>query len=96
MLDKLKRRLNVTAADKDALLEDLLEDAEAFVLGYTGRTCLPAMLAGLVVEVAAGSYNLLGLEGAATHSEGGVSATVELLPPRMHAMLDMYRVGKVL
>ena len=94
-LEKLKRRLNVTDTDRDALLGDLLEDAEAFVLGYTGRKRLPDELKGVVVETAAASYNLLGLEGAASHAEGGVSATVDLLPKQMKAQLDMYRIAKV-
>ena len=86
-LEKLKRRLNV--------LGDLLEDAEAFVLGYTGRKIMLEELKGVVVELAAASYNLLGLEGAASHAEGGVSATVDLLPKQMKAQLDMYRIAKV-
>ena len=94
-LEKLKRRLNVTDTDRDALLGDLLEDAEAFVLGYTGRKSMPDELKGVVVELAAASYNLLGLEGAASHAEGGVSATVDLLPKQMKAQLDMYRIAKV-
>ena len=93
-LEKLKRRLNVTDTDRDALLDDLLEDAEAFVLGYTGRKSLPDELKGVVVETAAASYNLLGL-GASSHAEGGVSATVDLLPKQMKAQLDMYRIAKV-
>lgn len=94
-LEKLKRRLNVTDTDRDALLGDLLEDAEAFVLGYTGRKSMLDELKGVVVELAAASYNLLGLEGAASHAEGGVSATVNLLPKQMKAQLDMYRIAKV-
>ena len=94
-LEKLKRRLNVTETDRDALLDDLLEDAEAFVLGYTGRKSLPDELKGVVVETAAASYNLLGLEGASSHAEGGVSATVDLLPKQMKAQLDRYRIAKV-
>lgn len=94
-LEKLKRRLNVTDTDRDALLGDLLEDAEAFVLGYTGRKSMPDELKGVVVELAAASYNLLGLEGTASHAEGGVSATVDQLPKQMKAQLDMYRIAKV-
>ena len=54
-LEKLKRRLNVTDTDRDALLGDLLEDAEAFVLGYTGRKSMLDELKGVVVELAAAS-----------------------------------------
>ncbi len=93
---RLKRRLNLTESEQDALLDDLLEDAAAFVLGYTGRKALPTALEGAVVELAAGSWNLLGLEGASAHSEGGVSATIELLSPRMRSQMDMYRLARVL
>ena len=95
-LEKLKRRLNVTDTDRDALLGDLLEDAEAFVLGYTGRKSMLDELKGVVVELAAASYNLLGPEGAASHAEGGVNDVIDRLPARMKAQLDMYRLGRVL
>lgn len=95
MLDRLKRRLNLAATDKDALLNDLLEDARQFVLSYTGRQALPDALCGVVVEIAAGSYNLLGLEGVASHSEGGVSDTLDMLPPRLRAVLNSWRVAHV-
>lgn len=95
MLEKLKRRLNLTNNDKDALLQDLIDDAEQFVLSYTGRTALPVPLRGAVCEIAAGSYNLLGLEGLGGQSQGGVSFTIDLLPARMQAQLNMWRVGRV-
>lgn len=95
LLEKLKRRLNVTDTNRSALLNDLLEDAEAFVRGYTGRKAVPEELEGTVVEIAAANYNLLGLEGVAGHGEGGVSMTVDLLPTRMKAQLDRYRIAKV-
>lgn len=96
MLNRLKRRLNLTENEQDELLGDLLEDATDFVLGYTGRKTLPAGLQGVAVELAAIDYNRLGLEGAASHAEGGVSDTIDLLPSRMRAQLGMYRVGKVM
>ena len=95
MLERLKRRLNLTTDDRDELLRDLLEDASAFVLTYTGRKALPDGLDGVICEIVAGSYNLLGLEGAAGHSEGGVSSTFDLLPPRIRAQLDALRIAKV-
>ena len=94
MLNRVKRRLNLKENEQDAVLGDLLEDATDFVLGYTGRKTLPAGLLGVVVEIAAIDYNRLGLEGAASHTEGGVSDTIDLLPSRMRAQLDMYRVGR--
>ena len=59
--------------DRDALLGDLLEEAEQYILGYTGRRVLPLALEGAVIETAAASFHLLGLEGASSHAEGGVN-----------------------
>lgn len=95
MLERLKRRLHMTDDASDALLGDLIDDATAFVLNYTGRTSLPNALRGVATEMAAGNYNRLGLEGVVSHSEGGVSDTLELLPPPMRAMLDGFRVARV-
>ncbi|MEA5016125.1 MAG: phage head-tail connector protein [Candidatus Limiplasma sp.] len=95
LLARLKRRLNLTEAAKDNLLGDLLQDAQAYIKGYTGRTALPQALDGVIVELAAGSYNLLGLEGASSASMGGVSGTYEGLPKHLQKVLDMYRVAKV-
>lgn len=96
MLALLRRRLGLTPGEKDALLEDLLRESEQFVLGYTGRRTLPAALEGAVIETAAARFNLLGLEGASSHAEGGVSTAMDRLPGHMRAQLDMFRLGKVL
>ena len=80
MLERLKRRLELVGNDRDELLGDLLEEAEQYILGYT----------------AAASFRLLGLEGAASHTEGGVNDVIDRLPARMRAQLDMFRLGRVL
>lgn len=95
MLEKLKRRLNLKDNQKDALLNDLLEDAEQTVLSYTGRQTLPVALGGVVCELAAASYNLLGLEGQASHGEGGISCVVDMLPASMRVQLNGWRMAKV-
>lgn len=96
MLERLKRRLELTENDRDTLLGDLLEEAEQYILGYTGRRVLPLALEGAVIETAAASFHLLGLEGASSHAEGGVNDVIDRLPARMKAQLDMYRLGRVL
>lgn len=95
MLERLKRRLGITATDKDALLSDLIEDATQVALNYTGRKVLPDALRSVVVELATGAYNLLGLEGVSSHSEGGVSDSVQLISPAMAAQLNLWRVAKI-
>ncbi len=94
-LDKLKRRLGLGDNSKDALLGDLLTDAEQYVIAYTGRASVPAVLNGVVVELAAMQYNRLGLEGESSHSEGGVSITVEALPQSVRQLLNRCRLAKV-
>ena len=96
MLERLKRRLELVGNDRDELLGDLLEEAEQYILGYTGRRVLPMALEGAVIETAAASFRLLGLEGAASHAEGGVNDVIDRLPARMRAQLDMFRLGRVL
>ena len=94
-LDKLKRRLRITDETQDALLEDLITDAEAFTRGYTGRETLPESAGTAIVELAAISYNRLGLEGETAHAEGSISIRVGGLPPLLKAQLDAIRVAKV-
>ena len=86
MLERLKRRLELVGNDRDELLGDLLEEAEQYILGYTGRRVLPMALEGAVIETAAASFRLL----------GGVNDVIDRLPARMRAQLDMFRLGRVL
>jgi hypothetical protein len=95
MLDTLKRRLGITGTEKDDLLEDLLNEAQAYVKGYTNRAEIPALLEPALVWFAAAAYNQLGLEGEKSHSEGGVSHSVDLLPQHLKDLLNQYRLAKV-
>jgi hypothetical protein len=94
-LDKLKRRLRIADTEQDALLEDLLADAQAFAMGYTGRDPLPEAAGAAVIELAATSFGRLGIEGQSAHSEGRISIRVDGLPEMLKAQLDSYRVAKV-
>ena len=98
-LMRLKRRLNINAGeddtDRDALLNDLLEEAAAFIKGYTRRRAVPEALSTLVCELAAGSYQQLGLEGQSSHTEGGVTLTLERLNDRQRRQLEAYRLAIV-
>ena len=91
----LRRRLGTDDDAGDELFIDLLCDAENYVLGYTGRSAVPEALSGAVVELAAISYNRLGMQGESAHGEGGVSMSMEGLPAQLRALLDRYRVAKV-
>ncbi|HPF86510.1 MAG TPA: head-tail connector protein [Candidatus Limiplasma sp.] len=95
ILDKLKRRLRIEDTAQDALLEDLLTDAEAFAHGYTGRDPLPDGGEAAIVQLAALSFNRLGLEGESEHAEGSVTIRVNGLPAMLKARLDAMRIAKV-
>lgn len=92
MLNKLKRR--IPDADDDALLNDLLDAAEAAILAYTGRTELPEALQGAQLELAAVMYNRMGMEGETARSEGGVSRTAESLPEGLRRQMNPFRLAK--
>jgi hypothetical protein len=72
----------------------MLDDAESFILDYTGQAELPAALSSAQVRIAAAKYNGLGLEGQSAHSEGGVSVSIDALPPALQAELNRYRLAK--
>ncbi len=92
MLAKLKRRLP-DAAD-DALLNDLLEQAGAFIRAYTRRNEIPEGLEDAQIHIAAILFNRMGMEGEISHNEGGVSRTAEMLPEDVKKWLNPWRVAK--
>ncbi len=94
-LTKLKRRLNLDGDSLDGLLSDLLEEAEAFVKSYTRRKAVPEALEGLVRELAAGAYQQLGLEGQSSHTEGGITLTIDQLNERQRRQLEGFRLAIV-
>lgn len=92
MLAKLKRRLP-DAAD-DALLNELLEQAGAFIRAYTRRNEIPEGLEDAQIHIAAILFNRMGMEGEISHNEGGVSRTAEMLPEDVKKWLNPWRVAK--
>ncbi len=94
-VSSLRMRLGNDRDEGDELFIDLLCEAENYVLGYTGRSELPDTLNGVVVELAAISYNRLGIEGENEHSEGDVRMSIDSLPERLKLLLDRYRLARV-
>ena len=92
MLAKLKRRLP-DAAD-DALLNDLLAEAGAFICAYTRRAAVPVGLEDAQVRVAAILFNRMGMEGERVHGEGGVNRTAEMLPEDLVRWLNGWRLAR--
>lgn len=92
----LERLQKLIPEEADAeLLEQIIGDAEAFVLAYTGRTTLPSQLLTCVGDLAVVAYNRLGTEGDAARSEGGESYTFDSAPPHIYSILKMYRLARV-
>ena len=80
---------------KTELLEALYEDAEGMILAYTGRQSVPAALETAVVQLAIVLYNREGIEGETSHSEGGVSRTMESLPENIRRQIGPYRLARI-
>jgi hypothetical protein len=95
LMDRLKERLEIDGDDEDQLLNDLLEESNAAACAVADTTELPATHQFLVVRMAAAEYRQLGLEGEKSHSEGGVSHGIDLLPEHLQDMLKALRPARV-
>ncbi len=94
MLAKLMRR--IPDGQDPALMQDLLSEAGAFILSYTGRDAIPAPLEDAQVRLAAMLYNRMGMEGESAHSEGGVSHTADMLPEDLRRWLNRWRLARTI
>ena len=94
-IERLQLRLQDNTADP-VLLSELLEDAQALILGFLQRDELPDACTSAKIRLAQILYNRLGMEGSAAHSEGGMSDTVETgIPEEIKAMIRPWRLAKV-
>ena len=93
---RVRARLETLIPDETdtGLLDQLIEDAEAEILAYTGRTVLPAGLIRTVGDLAVINYNRLGTQGESARSEGGESYTFETMPARVVAVLNRFRLAR--
>lgn len=89
----LKLRLP-DATGKDALLQSLIQEAGAAILNQTNRETIPAQLEYTQVKLAAIAYNRMGIEGENSHSEGGISVSVDSVPEDIKREINPYRVAK--
>ena len=92
MLAKLKRRLPDSA--NNALLNDLLEEAGAFIRAYTRRSEVPAELEDAQVRIAVILFNRMGMEGEISRGEGGMTRTAEMLPEDVRKWLNGWRIAR--
>lgn len=85
-VDDLKRQLNITGTDDDALLADKIASATAFVETFTGGpmgATPPAPLLECVRKIAASLYE--------NRESSLVGATVNDLPEDIWTLLNPYR-----
>ena len=77
------------------MLEVLMLDAKDMICAYTRRASVPEALEGAQVRLAMILYNRMGTEGETSHSEGGVSRTMEGMPAEIEKQLKPYRLAVV-
>lgn len=90
-LKALKLRLP-DATNKDELLQSLLDEAGAAILAMTNRTEIPAALDYTQIKLAAIAYNRMGVEGESSHSEGGVSVSIDSMPENIRREIAPFRL----
>lgn len=87
-------KLRLPDAENIGLLQSLLDEAGAAILAMTGRDEIPDPLHYTQVKLAAIAYNRMGIEGEASHSEGGVSVSVEGLPENIRKEIAPWRLAR--
>lgn len=87
-------KLRLPDATNDALLQSLLDEAGAAILTMTNRDTLPDALAFTQIKLAAIAYNRMGVEGEASHSEGGVSVSIDALPDNIRREIAPWRLAR--
>lgn len=96
-LEKLKTTLGISLTDtsQDDILNLLLEDVLSDLLTWTNRDTLPIALEPTQRQIVVIRYNMQGVEGQTSHSEGGVSRSFEDLPESIRQTIGQYRLVKV-
>lgn len=73
MLERIKLLLNISDESKDALLGELIENAEEFALNYTNNASAMDSLKGTIIAMVIQDYNRMGTEGLTSENYSGVS-----------------------
>ena len=95
LAEVLARVERLTEETDEALLTQLIEDAEDFACAYTGRSALPSGLLRTVGNLAIVAYNRLGTEGESGRSEAGENYSFDNAPEQVFAILRKYRLARV-
>lgn len=94
-MEEISKLKILTGEQDEGLLGLLLEEAEAFVLAYTGRKKLVTGLEKSVRDLAVIALNRMGTEGESGRSEGGESYSFDNAPKQVYDVLNRYRLARV-
>lgn len=73
MLERIKLLLNIDDESKDALLNELIDNATEFAANYTNNADAIESLSGAIIAMVIFDYNRLGSEGLTSENYSGVS-----------------------
>lgn len=73
ILARIKLLLNISDESKDALLGELIDNAEEYVATYCNNANAAGSLSGAVVQMVIQDYNRMGAEGLKSESYSGAS-----------------------
>lgn len=73
MLERIKLLLNITDDSKDALLNELIDNVEEFIINFTNDPDCLDNLRGTEIAMVMYDYSRLGTEGLSSESYSGVS-----------------------
>lgn len=73
MLEKIKLLLDITDTNSDALINVLIEEAQAFIMDYCTLTAYDTALDNITIKMVLELYNKRGAEGINSKSYSGIS-----------------------
>lgn len=73
MLERIKLLLNITDESKDALLNELIDNASEFARNFINNDAALENLTGTIISMVIYDYNRLGTEGLTSENYSGVS-----------------------
>jgi len=93
-LQKLRIQLGIKTIVEDDSLQLILDDVKEDILIWTNRATLPVILESTQRQIAVIRYNMQGIEGQTSHSEGGISRSFDVLPQSIQNTLNQNRLLK--
>ncbi|GAA0735425.1 hypothetical protein GCM10008906_09130 [Clostridium oceanicum] len=75
LLEKIKRRSNVSINQKDELLNDFIEETQLEISEYINSNEIPKVLESVLIDIVIIKLNRLGNEGLLSESFSGISQT---------------------